>query len=137
MFKTDILYLFSFYYFSQDIHELEVFVNLCASDTGAEFGTVLKFHHAATGYAPFIWDLHRESSLRCFFEVLGKISEANSNDDNLLLQWVRFILTKLYFVILESLNRQLQIVKANEMLECHVYSCDLCPYALFWLYLIF
>ena len=81
-----------------------MFVDLCASDTGAEFGTVLKFHHAATGYAPFIWDLHRDSSLRSFFEVLGKISEANSNDDNLLLQWVCLIFL-VTFVLLESLNR--------------------------------
>ncbi|XP_072022239.1 E3 ubiquitin-protein ligase rnf213-alpha-like [Amphiura filiformis] len=70
-----------------DIFELEVFVDLCAEDTSPEFETVLKFHHAVRGHAPYIWDLHKDQSLNNFLEVIRKISEANRKDQHLLAQW--------------------------------------------------
>ena len=70
-----------------DLSELEVFVDLAAGDTDAEFTTVLKLHHAATGYAAFIFDLKETSGWESFVQVMERLALAN-RDSNLPSQWV-------------------------------------------------
>ncbi|XP_072028883.1 E3 ubiquitin-protein ligase rnf213-alpha-like isoform X2 [Amphiura filiformis] len=70
-----------------DLKELEVFVDLAAGDTDAEFATVLKFHHAATGHAAFIFDLKESCDLSLFLDVLESLSSAYTKDPFLHSNW--------------------------------------------------
>ncbi|XP_072028162.1 E3 ubiquitin-protein ligase rnf213-alpha-like [Amphiura filiformis] len=70
-----------------DLEELEVFVDLAAGDTDAEFATVLKFHHAATGHAAFIFDFKETCDSNVFLDVLESLSSTYRIDPILQSQW--------------------------------------------------
>lgn len=82
--------MFPFYnrtsHFVTDVQELKVFVDLAmisAGETDMEVDRVSCFHRAATGYAPFIFDLKDKAGYRELLQMTKKVWKALESDQDL------------------------------------------------------
>ncbi|XP_072028229.1 E3 ubiquitin-protein ligase rnf213-alpha-like [Amphiura filiformis] len=70
----------------KDVQELKVFVDLAmisAGETDIEVDRVSCFHRAATGYAPFIFELKDKAGYRELLNMTTKVWKALENDQHL------------------------------------------------------
>ena len=86
-----------------DVQELKVFVDLAmisAGETDMEVDRVSCFHRAATGYAPFIFELKGNVGYRELLGMTQKVWKALETDADLPKKLVGSIYTKLIWLFM-------------------------------------